>query len=88
MTNLELNDVRTQALSRKLDEVIRNDRYFLSPRIVALKEILSMLRPEPDRPGAAAATQLRAASKGRYRRRGDGGEANCRIAGVIACPIE
>jgi hypothetical protein len=28
----------------------RNDRYPLSPRIVALKEILGQLRPEPARP--------------------------------------
>ena len=31
MTNLELNDVQTKALIRELGEIIRNDRYFLSP---------------------------------------------------------
>jgi hypothetical protein len=67
MTNLELNDVQTKALIRELGEIIRNDRYFLSPGA-------------PDRgakgdpgdaptgagpPGAAAATtQLRAAEHG------------------------
>jgi len=47
--NLELNDVQAEALSRELSHLIENDRYPLSPRIVALKEILGMLRPEPAR---------------------------------------
>jgi hypothetical protein len=67
---IELNDVQTQALIRELDEIIRNDRYFLSPRIVVLKEILAMLRPEPARP--APLPPLRddePPSKGRYGRR-------------------
>ena len=70
MTNLELDDVQTEALIRKLDEIIRNDRYFLSARIVVLKEILAMLRQEPER--TAALPPLRnyePPSKGRYRRR-------------------
>ena len=83
MTNLELNDVQTQVLIRELDEVIRNDRYFLSPRIVVLKEILAMLRPEPELRRHYAITSRRA--RGGI---GDVGEANCRIAPVIACPIE
>ncbi len=69
MTNLELNDAQTEALIRELDEIIRNDRYFLSPRIVVLKEILAMLRPEPDRPGGPALRNYEPPSKGRYRRR-------------------
>ena len=48
--NLELTDERTDALIRELRNIIQNDRYPLSPRIVALKEILGVLRPEPARP--------------------------------------
>jgi len=47
--NLELNDVQTEVLTRELHSIIQNDRYPLSPRIVALKEILGQLRPEPER---------------------------------------
>jgi hypothetical protein len=50
MANLELTDEQTDALIRELSQIIENDRYPLSPRIVALKEILGMMRPEPDRP--------------------------------------
>ena len=52
--NLELNDVQAEALSRELSHLIENDRYPLSPRIVALKEILGMLRPGTRSPGIAA----------------------------------
>jgi hypothetical protein len=62
---------------------IRNDRYFLSPRIVVRKEILAMLRPEPEPRRHYAITSRRA--RGGI---GDGGEANCPIAGAIAYPIE
>jgi hypothetical protein len=44
--NLELTDEQTEALIRELHSIIQNDRYPLSPRIVALKEILAKLRPE------------------------------------------
>jgi hypothetical protein len=47
--NLELNEVQAEALTRELHSIIQNDRYPLSPRIVALKEILGMMRPEPER---------------------------------------
>ena len=47
--NLDLNDQQTDTLIRELSSVIQNDRYPLSPRIVALKEILAMMRPEPER---------------------------------------
>src|SRR5580692_10510023 len=45
--HLELTDEQTEALIRELSHTINGDRYPLSPRIVALKEILGMLRPEP-----------------------------------------
>jgi hypothetical protein len=70
MTHLELNDAQTAALIRELDEIIRNDRYFLSPRTVALKEILAMLRPEPELPAPLPPLRnYEPPSKGRYRRR-------------------
>jgi hypothetical protein len=47
--NLELNEVQAGVLTRELHSIIQNDRYPLSPRIVALKEILGQLRPEPER---------------------------------------
>jgi hypothetical protein len=47
--HLELTDEQTEALVRGLSQIIDADRYPLSPRIVALKEILGMLRPEPVR---------------------------------------
>ena len=47
--NLELTDVQAEALTRELSNIIQNDRYPLSPRIVALKEIPGQLRPEPIR---------------------------------------
>jgi hypothetical protein len=37
---LELNDLQAEVLIRELHSIIQNDRYPLSPRIVALKEIL------------------------------------------------
>jgi hypothetical protein len=43
--NLELN---AEALIRECTGIIQNDRYPLSPRIVALKEILGMMGPEPE----------------------------------------
>jgi len=45
--NLELNDLQTEALMRELSNIVQNDRYPFSPRIVALKEILAMMRPAP-----------------------------------------
>jgi hypothetical protein len=35
--NLELNDEQTEALARELDQIIRNDRHFLGPRIQDLE---------------------------------------------------
>jgi hypothetical protein len=45
--NLELNDAQTEALIRELHSIIQNDRYPLSPRIVALKEILGSYGRSP-----------------------------------------
>ena len=54
----------------RLDHIVRNDRYPLSPRIVALKETLGMLRPEPELDPPPPRRYYEPPSKGRYRRRG------------------
>jgi hypothetical protein len=55
--NLDLNDVQAEVLTRELHTIIQNDRYPLSPRVVALKEILGQLRPEPEREPARCQQQ-------------------------------
>jgi hypothetical protein len=71
--HLELTDEQTPALVRELSQIIDGDRYPLSPRIVALKEILGMLRPGGGKPERAAPLPPRRhyepPSKGRYARR-------------------
>jgi hypothetical protein len=67
--NLELNDVQAEVLTRKLHSIIQNGRYPLSPRIVALKEILGQLRPEPEREPLPS-RHYEPPSRGRYKRRG------------------
>jgi hypothetical protein len=47
--------------------MIENDRDPLSPRIVTLKEILGLLRPEPERPPPPPLLHYEPPSKGRYR---------------------
>ena len=67
---LELNDIQTEALIRELTQIIDGDRYPLSPRIVALKEILGMMRPDPARPAPLPPRRhYEPPSKGRYARR-------------------
>jgi hypothetical protein len=67
--NLDLNDLQTEVLIRELSNIVQNDRYPLSPRIVALKEILGMMRPEPEREPLAPRRHYEPPSKGRYSRR-------------------
>jgi hypothetical protein len=68
--NLELTDEQTEALIRELSHIIENDRYPFSPRIVTLKEILGMLRPEPPRREPSPLPRYyEPPSGGRYRRR-------------------
>jgi hypothetical protein len=66
--NLELTAKQTEALIRELSQIVQNDRYPLSPRIVALKEILGMLRPEPEREPLPPRRHYELPSKGRYSR--------------------
>jgi hypothetical protein len=50
--------------------IVQNDRYPLSPRIVVLREIIAKLRPEPARPAPLPPRRhYEPPSKGRYRRR-------------------
>ena len=68
--NLDLNDQQTEALIRELGSIIQNDRYPLSPRVVALKEILGQLQPEPAREPLPPPPKIYAPpTKGRYSRR-------------------
>ena len=56
--------------TRELHSIVQNDRYPLSPRIVALKEILGQLRPEPEREPLPPRRHYEPPSKGRYSQRG------------------
>jgi hypothetical protein len=68
--HLKLTDEQTEALIRELSQIIENDRYPLSPRIVILKEILGQLRPEPERePPPPPQRHYEPPSRGRYSRR-------------------
>ena len=68
--NLDLTDLQTDVLIRELFQIVQNDRYPLSPRIVA---------PEGDPGAAAAGARARATAprdgitsrraRGRYRQR-------------------
>jgi hypothetical protein len=49
MPSIELTEDQAAALLRALDEIIREDRYFLSPLIRALTAIRDQLRPPPVR---------------------------------------
>jgi hypothetical protein len=66
---LELTDEQTEALIWELSQIVQNDRYPLSPRIVALKEIVGQLRPEPEREPPPPPKIYAPPSKGRYSRR-------------------
>jgi hypothetical protein len=68
--NLDLNDVQAETLIRELHHIIQNDRYPLSSRIVALKEILGQLRPEPEHQSLPPRRHYEPPNRGRYRRRG------------------
>jgi hypothetical protein len=68
--DLHLTGEQVDLLVRELDRVIEDDRYPLSPRITALREIRAMLKPYPERPPTAAPQrQYEPPTKGRYRRR-------------------
>ena len=66
---LDLTGLQTDVLIRELSQIVQNDRYPLSPRIVALKEILAKLRPEPEREPLPPRRKYEPPSRGRYARR-------------------
>ena len=47
--DLALNDEEAATLLAELDRIIDNDRFPLSPRILALKDIRAKIRPDPER---------------------------------------
>jgi hypothetical protein len=59
-----LNDPQGDVLTRELHQIIQNDQYPLSPRVVVLKEIMAKLRPRPRRCGGTTSTDLCAAHQG------------------------
>jgi hypothetical protein len=67
--HLELTDEQAQALIQGLRKLIDGDRHPLSPRILALKEILGMMRPEPEREPLPPRRHYEPPSKGRFKRR-------------------
>jgi len=69
--HLDLTDDQAATLLHELDAIIREDRYFLSPRIRALTAIRDQLRPPPKRePLPPPPKSYAPPTKGRYRRRG------------------
>jgi hypothetical protein len=67
-TTLDLTDEQTETLIRELSQIVQNDRYPLSPSIVALKEILGQLRLEPVREPLPPRRYYEPPNKGRYKR--------------------
>jgi hypothetical protein len=66
---LELTDEQSDALIHEQRAIVQNDRYPLSLRIVTLKEILGLLRPEPERQPLPPRRHYEPPSGGRYSRR-------------------
>ena len=65
-----LTDEQAELLVAELDRIIADDRYFLSPRIQALREIRALLKPYPAQAAAAPPQKVyEPPAKGRYRRR-------------------
>ena len=68
--NLALTDEQAGLLLAKLDRIINDDRYPLSPRIRALREIRALLKPYPERPPTPPPPRpYEPPSRGRYKRR-------------------
>jgi hypothetical protein len=70
MPHLELTEVQKEALIRGLSQIVQSDRYPLGSRIVALREILGMIRPEARSPAPLPPRRhYEPPSKGRFSRR-------------------
>jgi hypothetical protein len=68
--DLHLTDEQAARLLAELDRIINDDRYPLSARIKALREIRALLKPYPERPPRSPPPrQYEPPSRGRYKRR-------------------
>jgi hypothetical protein len=68
--DLDLTDEQVALLVAELDRIIDGDRYPLSARIRALREIRAVLKPYPERPPLPAPTKpYEPPSRGRYKKR-------------------
>jgi hypothetical protein len=67
--HLELSDEQAALLAKELRDLIDGDRYFLSPRVRTLQEILDMIRPQPVRKPPPPLRPYEPPKMGRYRRR-------------------
>jgi hypothetical protein len=67
--DLKLSDEQAALLAKELRDLIDGDRYFLSPRVRTLQEILDMIRLEPDRSPLLPLRTYERPGKGRYAKR-------------------
>ena len=68
--DLHLTNEQLALLLGELDRIIENDRYQLSRRIRALREIRALLKPYPERPPPSPRQKTyEPPSRGQYRRR-------------------
>jgi hypothetical protein len=67
--NLQLSDEQAVILAKELRDLIDGDRYFLSPRVRTLQQILDMIRPPPVREPLPPLRDYEPPSRGRYTQR-------------------
>ena len=68
--DLHLTDGQAELLLAELDRIIEDDRYPLSRRVRALREIRALLKPYPERrPPPGAPKRYEPPSRGQYRKR-------------------
>ena len=68
--DLHLTDEQAELLVAELDRIIENDRYPLSRRVRALREIRALLKPYPERPPVPPPQKAYdPPSRGQYRKR-------------------
>jgi hypothetical protein len=67
--HLKLCDKQAALLVKELRALIDGDRYFLSPRVRTLQEILDMIRPTARREPMAPLRTYEPPRRGRYARR-------------------
>jgi hypothetical protein len=67
--DLHLTDDQAALLLKVLDRVIDDDRFPLSPRVTALREIRALVKPYPERQPTEPPKYYDPPSRGRWRRR-------------------